>query len=143
MKTTDVRDNDILDQQGVETDAKDREETLKDTLQSSNNIKESRQTLFPREDENKQKAKITVHTIEQATTTNEDRTPVSVTHPLICVHTFVLMRFRLSLLHPRRPRGGQSGGRKGATKVFKHRRKSPWVPTLTGPFPNGQANVGS
>ena len=32
-------------------------------------------------------------------------------------------------------------GRKGATKVFKHRRKSPWVPTLTGPFPNGQANA--
>ena len=34
-------------------------------------------------------------------------------------------------------------GRKGATKVFKHGRKSPWVPTLTGPFPNGQANAGS
>ena len=34
-------------------------------------------------------------------------------------------------------------GRKGAKKVFKHRRKSPWVPTLTGPFPNGQANAGS
>ena len=34
-------------------------------------------------------------------------------------------------------------GRKGVTKVFKHRRKSPWVPTLTGPFPNGQANAGS
>ena len=34
-------------------------------------------------------------------------------------------------------------GRKGATKVFKHRRKSPWVPTLTGPFPKGQANAGS
>ena len=34
-------------------------------------------------------------------------------------------------------------GRKGATKVFKHRRKSPWVPTLTGPFPNGQENAGS
>ena len=34
-------------------------------------------------------------------------------------------------------------GRKDATKVFKHRRKSPWVPTLTGPFPNGQANAGS
>ena len=34
-------------------------------------------------------------------------------------------------------------GRKGATKVFKHRRKSPWVPTLTGPFPNGQAIAGS
>ena len=71
MKTTDGRDNDILDKQGVETDAKDREETLKDTLISSNNIKESRQTLFPREDENKQKAKITVYTVEE-------RTPVSV-----------------------------------------------------------------
>ena len=34
-------------------------------------------------------------------------------------------------------------GGKGATKVFKHRRKSPCVPTLTGPFPNGQANAGS
>ena len=30
-------------------------------------------------------------------------------------------------------------GRKSATKVFKHKRKSPWVPTLTGPFPNVQA----
>ena len=30
MKTTDGRDNDILDKQGVETDAKDRKETLKD-----------------------------------------------------------------------------------------------------------------
>ena len=38
--------------------------------------------------------------------------------------------------------GGVSrAGRKGATKVFKHRRKSPWVPTLTRP--NGQANAGS
>ena len=34
-------------------------------------------------------------------------------------------------------------GGKGATKVFKHRRKSPWIPTLTGPFPNGQVNDGS
>ena len=33
--------------------------------------------------------------------------------------------------------------RNGATKVFKHWRKSPWVPTLTGPFPNSQANTGS
>ena len=33
--------------------------------------------------------------------------------------------------------------RKGATKVFTHRRKGPWVPTLTGPFPSGQANAGS
>ena len=78
MKTTDGRGKDILDKQGVETDAKDREETLKDTLISSNNIKESRQTLFPREDENKQKAKITVYTIEEAMTNNEERTSVSV-----------------------------------------------------------------
>ena len=34
-------------------------------------------------------------------------------------------------------------GLKGATKVFKHGRKSPWVPTFTGPFPNGQENAGS
>ena len=34
-------------------------------------------------------------------------------------------------------------GLKGATKVFKHGRKSPWVPTLTGPFPHGQENAGS
>ena len=32
--------------------------------------------------------------------------------------------------------------RKGA-KVFKHRRKSPWVPTFTGQFQTGQANTGS
>ena len=34
-------------------------------------------------------------------------------------------------------------GRKSATKGFKHRRKSAWVPSLTGPFPDGQANAGS
>ena len=34
-------------------------------------------------------------------------------------------------------------GRKVATKVFKHGWKSPWVPTLTRPFPKGQANAGS
>ena len=34
-------------------------------------------------------------------------------------------------------------GLKGATNVFKHGWKSPWVPTLTGPFPNGQENAGS
>ena len=42
---------------------------------------------------------------------------------------------------------GQSVGpgekARGAGKVFKHGRKSPWVPTLTGPFPNSQANAGS
>ena len=78
MKTTDGRDKDILDKQGVERDFKYREETLKDAPISSNNIKESQQTLFPRENENKQKAKITVHPIEEAMKTNKERTPVSV-----------------------------------------------------------------
>ena len=78
MKTTDGRGKDILDKQGVETDAKDREETLKDTPISRNSINESQQTLFPREDENKQNAKITVYTIEEAMISNEERTPVSV-----------------------------------------------------------------
>ena len=78
MKTTHGRDKDILDKQGAKTDTKEGEETLKDTSISSNNIKESQQTLFMREDENKQKAKITVHRIEEAMTTNEERTPVSV-----------------------------------------------------------------
>ena len=78
METTDGRHEDILNKQGGERDAKYREETLKDTPISSNNIKESQQTLFLREDENKQKAKITVHTIEEAMTTNEERTTVSV-----------------------------------------------------------------
>ena len=78
MKTTDGRDKDILDKQGVERDIKYREETLKDATISSNNIKESQQTLFPGENENKQKAKITVHTTEEAMTANKKRTPVSV-----------------------------------------------------------------
>ena len=33
-------------------------------------------------------------------------------------------------------------GRKGATKVFKYGRKSPWVPTLTKLFPEIQADAG-
>ena len=78
MKTTDGRDKDILDKQGVETDGKDGEETLKDAPTSSNNIEGSQQTLFLREDENKQKAKITVHTTEETMTTNKERTPVSI-----------------------------------------------------------------
>ena len=78
MKTTDGRDKDILDKQGVETDTKYREETLKDTSISSNNVKESQQILFKRDDENKQKLKITVQTIEKAMTTNKERMPVSV-----------------------------------------------------------------
>ena len=78
MKTRDGRDKDIQDKQGVATDFKYREESLKDAATPSNNIKESQQTPFLREDENKQKAKITVHTTEEAMTTNKERTPVSV-----------------------------------------------------------------
>ena len=78
MKTTDGGDKDILNKQGVETDGKDREETLKDAPTSSNNIEGSQETLFLREDENKQKAKITVHTTEEAMATNKERTPVSI-----------------------------------------------------------------
>ena len=77
MKTTDGRDKDILDKQGDETDAKYRV-TLQVTPIISNNIKESQQTLFSREDENKQKAKTTVHAIEEVMTTNKERMPVSV-----------------------------------------------------------------
>ena len=78
MNTTDGRHKDILDKQGVKTDFKYREEALEDEPTPGNNIKGSQQTLFLREDENKQKAKITVHTIEEAMTTNKERTPVSV-----------------------------------------------------------------
>ena len=78
MKTTDGRDKDIQDKQGVETDCKYREESMRDAPTPSNNIKGSQQTLFLREDENKQEAKITVHTTEEAMATNKERTPVSV-----------------------------------------------------------------
>ena len=78
METTDGRDEDILDKQGVETDFKYREESFKDAPTPSNNIKRSQQTLFLREDENEQQAKITVHTIEEAMTTTKERTTVSV-----------------------------------------------------------------
>ena len=78
METTDGRDEDILDKQVVETDFKYREESLKDAPTPSNNIKGSQQTLFLMEDENKQKAKITVHATEKAMTTTKERTTVSV-----------------------------------------------------------------
>ena len=66
MKTRDSIHKDILDKQGDKANAKYRDVILKDTPISSNNIKESQQTLFLREDENKQKAKTTVHTTEEA-----------------------------------------------------------------------------
>ena len=77
METTDGRDKDILDKQRVETDFKYREESFKDAPTPSNSIKGSQQIPFLRKDENKQKAKITVHTTEEAMTTNKERTPVS------------------------------------------------------------------
>ena len=59
-----------------------------------------------------------------------------------------LLRFFLQILDLTLTILGDPGavsqaGLKRATKVFKHGRKSPWVPTLTGPFPNGQENAGS
>ena len=37
--------------------------------------------------------------------------------------------------HPRTPRGSQTGReQRGDERHFKHRLKSPWVPTLTGPL---------
>ena len=44
--------------------------------------------------------------------------------------------------HPRRPRGGQAG-EKARRKFSSTGGKAPELPTLTGPFPNDQANVGS
>ena len=41
------------------------------------------------------------------------------------------------------PGAARRAGLKGATKVFKHGQKSPWIPILTGPFPNDQENAGS
>ena len=46
-------------------------------------------------------------------------------------------------VHPRRPRGCQSGREKRRDESFHYGRKSPWVPTLNGPFPKIQADVGS
>ena len=57
------------------------------------------------------------------------------------VKTGVAPRLRTVILGD--PGAVSLAGLKGATKVFKHGRKSPWVPTLTGPFPNGQENAGS
>ena len=45
--------------------------------------------------------------------------------------------------HPRRPRGSQSGREKRRDESFYYGRKSPWVPTLNGPFPKIQADAGS
>ena len=78
METTDGRDKDIPDKQVVETDFKYREESLKDASTPSHNIKGSQQTLFPREGENNQKAKITVHTTKEAMRSIKERTTVSV-----------------------------------------------------------------
>ena len=49
----------------------------------------------------------------------------------------------LEFHHPRRPRGSQSGRRKGGTKVFKYGLKSAWVPTLTELFPKIQGDASS
>ena len=45
--------------------------------------------------------------------------------------------------HPQRPRGSQSGREKRRDESFQAQAEKPLVPTLTGPFPDGQANAGS
>ena len=56
---------------------------------------------------------------------------------------FNLWHYGRLAAHPRRPRGGQSGREKRCDKSFQAQAEKPWVPTLTGPFPNGQENGGS
>ena len=98
METADGKHKDILDKQEVETDGKYREETLKDKPTSSNNRKESQHTLFPREHENMQKAKITVHKIEEAMTTNKERMPVSVSRSYDNAWSFYILDSLFMLL---------------------------------------------
>ena len=47
------------------------------------------------------------------------------------------------LIHPRRPRGSQSGAGEIARRKFSRTGEGAWVPSLTGPFPNGFVNPGS
>ena len=54
-----------------------------------------------------------------------------------------MSRERLGSRYPQRPRGSQSGREKRRDESFQVRVEEPRVPTLTGPFPNGQANAGS
>ena len=62
-----------------------------------------------------------------------------------CSFIFICMLDDLSKekdgLIPTDPGPVSRPGRKGATKVFNYGPKNAWVPTLTGPFPNGQANA--
>ena len=48
-----------------------------------------------------------------------------------------------TLCHPRRPRDSQSGREKRRDKSFQACVEGSWMPTLTGSFPNCQANGGS
>ena len=54
-----------------------------------------------------------------------------------------ISKFMSACLHPRRPRGGQSGREKRRNKSFQAQAEKPWVLALTGPFLNGQENAGS
>ena len=61
-----------------------------------------------------------------------------------CVLQFLFSIPQFLVLHILGDPGAVSRvGRKGATKVFKYGRKSPWVPTLTELFPKIQADAGS
>ena len=59
-----------------------------------------------------------------------------------CNRSLSLEKFQ-TLCHPRRPRGSQSGREKRRDKSFQACVEGSWVPTLTGSFPNCQANAGS
>ena len=66
-----------------------------------------------------------------------------VTMKSVCCWLVLLSFLLLVQVHPRRPRGSQSGREKRRDESFHYGRKSPWVPTLTGPFPKIQADAGS
>ena len=53
------------------------------------------------------------------------------------------LKYFEKLMHPRRPRGNQSGREKRRDESFQVWAKEPRVPTLTKLFPNIQANAGS
>ena len=67
---------------------------------------------------------------------------IVITHPYF-LESIVVTFFLVMYIFNKQSEAVSRARRKGATKVFKHGRKSPWVPTLTGPFPKGKANAAS
>ena len=67
---------------------------------------------------------------------------IVITHPCF-LESIVVTSFLVMYIFNKQSEAVSRARRKGATKVFKHGRKSPLVPTLTGPFPKGEANAAS